>query len=319
MPESDLELVVTGTESVAKGILGITLASPDGAELPAWTPGAHIDLRFTSRGTEFVRQYSLCGRPEDRRQWQIAVLHVPDGRGGSIHIHEAFAEGSAVRVAGPRNTFTLVPAGSYLFIAGGIGITPVLPMIREAAATGADWRLVYCGRSVDSMAFIDDVLALGSEKVLVQASGVAGRADLAAHIDRADPEAEVYCCGPAPMLDAVEEHCASRPTNRLHTERFSRRQDAQEGEATAFEVEFARSGVAVTVPADRSILDMAEEAGVDIESSCQEGICGTCETAVVAGVPDHRDEVLSEEERAGGRTMMVCVSRSCSARLVLDA
>lgn len=319
MPERDLELVVTGTELVAKGVLRVTLASQDGVDLPVWRPGAHIDLHFASRGVEYVRQYSLCGRTTDRRHWQVAVLLVPDGRGGSVHIHDAFAEGDTVRVTGPRNNFPLVSARRYLFIAGGIGITPMLPMIAEVAASGGDWRLAYCGRSIDSMAFVDDVVSLGADRVLLQPSDTLGRADLGALIAQADPETVIYCCGPESMLRTVDESCAFWSPGRVHVERFSRREDGEQSAVTVFEVEFARSGVAVTVPLERSILDMAEEFGVDIDSSCQDGVCGTCETKVISGTPDHRDEVLSQKERAAGQTMMVCVSRSCSARLVLDA
>jgi len=319
MAEHDLELVVTRTELVAKGVMLLDLASPGRDELPAWDPGAHIDLRFASRGTEYVRQYSLCGRPTDRRTWTVAVLLVPEGRGGSACIHEAFAEGRTVKVTGPRNTFPLTQASHYLFIAGGIGITPLLPMVREVASAGRDWRLVYCGRSVDSMAFVEDVLALGEDRVLIHESDLRGQADLAALVAEAHPEAAVYCCGPEPMLQAVADASRTRPPEQVRFERFARRSTDEERTATEFEVEFARSGITVTVPADRSILEMAEELGVDIDSSCQEGVCGTCETGVLSGTPDHRDEVLTGKERAAGRSMMVCVSRSCSARLVLDA
>lgn len=319
MPERDLELVVTGIDPVAKGIVRLTLAHHDGAELPAWDPGAHIDLHFVSRGVAYVRQYSLCGQTTDRHHWQVAVLLVPDGRGGSARIHDSFAEGDTVRVTGPRNNFLLVPAQHYLFIAGGIGITPILPMITDVCASGGDWRLVYCGRSADSMAFIDDVVAFGADRVLLQPSDIHGRADLTALIAHTHPATEIYCCGPESMLCTVDENCASRSPDRVHVERFARREYGLDRRDTAFEVEFARSGVTVTVPADRSILDMAEEAGVDIDSSCQEGVCGTCETKVVSGTPDHRDEVLTADEHAADQTMMVCVSRSCSARLVLDA
>ncbi|MFI5611692.1 PDR/VanB family oxidoreductase [Amycolatopsis sp. NPDC051903] len=319
MPERELELVVTAAEPVAKGILRLTLADRDGARLPPWTPGAHIDLRFTSRGQEYVRQYSLCGQAADRYEWQVAVLLVADGRGGSAHIHEAFTEGTSVRVSGPRNNFPLVPARDYLFIAGGIGITPILPMIAEVATSDAGWRLVYCGRSADSMAFIDEIVALGPDRVRLHADDTHGRADLAALVAEAGSETVLYCCGPESMLQAIDEHCGSWPGDRVRTERFSRRTDLEEPVTTEFEVEFARSGVVAMVPADRSVLEVAEELGVDIESSCQEGICGSCETKVLSGTPDHRDEVLSERERAAGQSMMVCVSRSCTPRLVLDA
>jgi ferredoxin-NADP reductase len=319
MPDRDLKLVVARMEPVATGVLRLTLAHRDGAELPAWEPGAHIELHFVSRGMDYVRQYSLCGRSSDRHFWQIAVLLVSGGRGGSAHIHEVFSEGDTVRVTGPRNNFPLVPARSYLFIAGGIGITPTLSMIAAVAASGGDWRLVYCGRSASSMAFINDVAAFGADRVRLHESDTQGRADLVALLGQVDPTTVVYCCGPESMLRTVEDNTASWSSGRVHMERFSPSETMPEETNTTFEVEFARSGLVLTVPADRSILDMAEEAGIDIESSCAEGVCGTCETKVISGRPDHRDSVLSAKERAAGQTMMVCVSRSCSGRLVLDA
>lgn len=319
MSERDFELVVARKDLVAAGVVRLTLARKDGVELPPWDPGAHIDLRFASKGVDYVRQYSLCGEVADRQHWQVAVRRAADGRGGSAHIHDAFAEGDTIHVSAPRNNFPLTQAKRYLFIAGGIGITPILPMIAQVSAADADWRLVYCGRSADSMAFIDDVLAIGGGKVSLHESDLRGQFDLAALIGQADPETVLYCCGPEPMLSSIDEICASWPAERVHYERFSRREDGSAEVDTAFEVEFARSKLVVTVPPDRSILDIAEENGVEIDSSCQEGVCGSCETRVLCGTPDHRDSVLSEKERAAGQTMMVCVSRSCSARLVLDA
>ncbi|MBS1694200.1 MAG: oxidoreductase [Actinobacteria bacterium] len=314
-----LDLVVTAAEPVAKGVVRLTLSQRDGGQLPPWTPGAHIDLHFTSGGVTRVRQYSLCGDIADRRQWQVAVLLVAAGRGGSAHIHETFAEGRSVRVTGPRNNFPLVAAPSYLFVAGGIGITPILPMIAWAESTGTPWRLVYCGRSADSMAYLDEVAALGADRVRIQPSDTMGRADLGTLIGQADSTTAVYCCGPESMVGEVERAGETRPSGMVHVERFARREGMVDRADTAFEVEFAKSGVLVTVPADRSILEVAEDAGIDIDSSCQEGVCGTCETAVLSGVPDHRDDVLSPGERGACTTIIVCVSRSCSARLVLDA
>jgi ferredoxin-NADP reductase len=319
MPDNELELVVTAAELVAKGVLRLTMTHRDGEELPTWTPGAHVDLHFDSKGVQFVRQYSLCGDVADRRQWQVAVLLVSDGRGGSVQIHETFAEGRTVRVTGPRNNFPLTPANSYLFVAGGIGITPILPMIAEATATGSPWRLVYCGRSADSMAYLDEVTTLGGDRVHIQSSDTMGRADLSELIRQVDDTTAVYCCGPESMVGEVERLSESRPVGAIHVERFARREVESDHLDTAFEVEFAQSGVVVTVPTDRSILDVAEDAGIDIDSSCQEGVCGTCETAVLSGVPDHRDEVLTSGERSACNTIIVCVSRSCSGRLVLDA
>ncbi|RDV00680.1 oxidoreductase [Trinickia dinghuensis] len=319
MSERDFELVIARKDVVAAGVVRLTFTRKDGAELPSWEPGAHIDLRFASKGAEYVRQYSLCGQIADRRQWQVAVRLAPDSRGGSAHIHEALAVGDTVDVTGPRNNFPLVTARHYTFIAGGIGITPILPMIVDVCASGADWSLLYCGRSADSMPFAEEVLALGAGKVSLHTSDTRGEADLPALIARMHPETVLYCCGPESMLRTIDEQCSTWSEDRVHVERFSRREDRAEGAGTAFEVEFARSGVVVTVPADRSILEMAEENGVDIDSSCQEGVCGSCETKVLSGIPDHRCSVLSDKERAAGQTMMVCVSRSCSGRLVLDA
>ncbi|MFP3505743.1 PDR/VanB family oxidoreductase [Burkholderia sp. SIMBA_062] len=319
MSECDFELVITRKEVVADGIHCLTFARKDGAELPSWEPGAHVDLHFASNGAEYVRQYSLCGPIEDRRHWQVAVRRAVDGRGGSAHIHDAFAEGDTIRVSAPRNNFPLVAATRYLFVAGGIGITPIRPMIADVSARGADWRLVYCGRSRKSMAFVDSLLAFGGGRVQVHESDARGRFNLAALIKAADPQTVLYCCGPEPMLASIDEHCASWPPERVHYEQFSARAYGSTDANTEFEVEFVRSGLVVSVPADRSILDIAGEHGVNIASSCEEGVCGSCETKVISGTPDHRDSVLSAKERAADKTMMVCVSRSCSARLVLDA
>lgn len=319
MSERDFQLVIVRKDLVADGVVRLTLMRKDGAELPAWEPGAHIDLRFNSSGVEYVRQYSLCGSVTDKYRWEVAVRLVRDGRGGSAHIHGAFAEGDTVQVTGPRNNFPLMQARHYLFIAGGIGITPILPMIDHAHKSGADWRLLYCGRSVDSMPFTQEILTFGADRIVLHESDSRGDADLPALIAQAHPEAAIYCCGPEPMLRAVEDGGPTWSGDRVHIERFSLREDVSVRTDTEFEVEFARTGVVLTVPVGRSILDVAEENGVDIESSCQEGLCGTCETRVISGTPDHRDSVLSDEERAASQTMMVCVSRSCSARLVLDA
>ncbi|MGW4336010.1 PDR/VanB family oxidoreductase [Rhodococcus koreensis] len=319
MSDNDHHLVIGRIDLVAKGVRQLTLTHPDGDELPAWTPGAHVDLHFSSAGDDFTRQYSLCGQTSDSHRWQVAVLHVPGGRGGSAYIHDNLCEGHTLRVTGPRNNFPLAPASNYLFVAGGIGITPMLPMIAEAEAAGADWRLIYCGRSADTMAFLDEVGGFGADRVVIQPSETHGRVDLAELIAHTDPATHIYCCGPEAMLNAIEDSCGSWPPAQVHMERFSKREDNLHQSSSAFEVEFARSGIAATVPADRSILEIAEEAGIDVESSCQEGVCGSCETAVLAGTPDHRDEVLTDDERAAGKTMMICVSRACSGRLVLDA
>jgi ferredoxin-NADP reductase len=307
------ELVVTESTTVADGVVSLLLEHPDGEELPAWTPGAHVDLLL---GPELVRQYSLCGAPGDRGRFRVGVLLDASGRGGSRYVHERLTPGARLPVRGPRNHFPLVAADRYLFVAGGIGVTPILPMVAEAEASGADWSLHYGGRRRASMAFLDELAPYG-DKVVLRPEDECGLLDLAAILQpRADTA--VYACGPEGLLQAVEERCAAWPPGSLHVERFAAKPVADGAATTSFEVVCQRTGITVTVPEDRSILDVVLDAGVNALSSCQEGVCGTCETPVVEGSPDHRDSLLTDEEKAEGDYMMICVSRSHSARLVLD-
>ncbi|MEV6174560.1 PDR/VanB family oxidoreductase [Streptomyces sp. NPDC051954] len=307
----EAELVVDRTESAADGVLALTLRHPFGEELPAWAPGAHIDVAL---GPELERQYSLCGDPADRSAWRIAVLREPDGRGGSAYVHGQLGPGDKVRVRGPRNHFALAPAPRYRFIAGGIGITPVLPMLAAAQAAGAEWTLLYGGRSRRSMAFVEELRRYG-DRVIVAPQDEAGLLDLAPVCDDLPEGTLVYCCGPGPLLDAVEERC---PAGVLHVERFSPKERQRTGEDGEFEVVLRQSGRTLTVPPDASVLDTVRAAGVEVLYSCGEGTCGTCETDVIEGTPDHRDSVLTDEEREAGETMLICVSRCRGKRLVLD-
>ncbi|MFD5648709.1 PDR/VanB family oxidoreductase [Streptomyces sp. NPDC127039] len=313
--ETALGLRVVRKEVVAEGVVRLTLAHPDGEPLPVSAPGAHIDLVV---GEGVVRQYSLCGAPEDRSVFQVAVLREPAGRGGSRYVHDTLAEGDLVQVRGPRNHFALVDAPRYLFVAGGIGVTPMLPMIAEADRRGADWRLVHGGRSRSTMAFSTQLAHSHPDRVDLVPQDEAGLIDLTALLGSPRPDTAVYCCGPEPLLSAVERLCDAWPRGALHVERFVPKPHDGQATASAFDVELARSGKTLTVPADRSLLDAIEEAGVPVLSSCREGTCGTCETGVLDGRPDHRDSLLTEEERAAGDVMFPCVSRSHSRRLVLD-
>ncbi|MEU8217124.1 PDR/VanB family oxidoreductase [Micromonospora taraxaci] len=308
-----VELVVTRRDQVATEVVAISLGRPDGADLPDWTPGAHIDLEL---GAGLTRQYSLCGDPADRSVLRIAVQREPDGRGGSRLAHERLTVGATVRVRGPRNTFRLVAARRYLFVAGGIGITPIAPMVAAADAAGADWRLVYGGRSRATMAFATTLRKRYGDRVNLCPQDETGLLDLAGLLGRPDDRL-VYCCGPEPLLEAVEERCLGWPPGRLHVERFTPLA-ATGGEETTIEVELVLSGRTVTVPPGTPILQAVEEAGVPVLSSCREGTCGTCETPVLDGVPDHRDSLLTAQERAAGDTMMICVSRARTPRLVLE-
>lgn len=306
----EAELVVDRRESAADGVLALTLRHPLGEQLPAWEPGAHIDVVL---GPELERQYSLCGDPADRSAWRIAVLREPDGRGGSAYVHGQLGLGDKVRVRGPRNHFALKPAPRYRFVAGGIGITPILPMLAAAEAAGAEWTLLYGGRTRDSMAFTEELGQYG-DRVTFAPQDETGLLDLDSEVGRLAEGTLVYCCGPGALLDAVEAVC---PGGALHVERFAPK-DRQGGDDSEFEVVLQRSGRTLTVPVEVSVLDTVRGAGVEVLFSCTEGTCGTCETDVLEGTPDHRDSVLSDEEREAGETMLICASRCRGPRLVLD-
>jgi ferredoxin-NADP reductase len=318
--EVEADLVVIDASRVADGVVALVLADPTGARLPAWTPGAHIDLVLEgtdSTGGALRRQYSLCGSPSDEGTWRVGVLRAPDSRGGSIQVHQRLTPGTIVRTRGPRNHFPLVSSPAYLFIAGGIGITPLLPMIAEAEATGADWSLLYGGRERASMAFLDELAGYG-DRVTIAPQDEAGMLDLEPLLGRPRPDTLVYCCGPEGLLAAVEKHCGSWPDGTLHLERFSARPQEDAGAGAAFELVLQRSGRTLLVPPEKSVFQVCKEAGVSVLGSCLEGVCGTCETEVVDGDVDHRDSILNEEERASNEYMMICVSRCRSARLTLD-
>ncbi|MET9101380.1 PDR/VanB family oxidoreductase [Streptomyces antibioticus] len=291
-----LRLRVAARETPADGVVRLRL---EGRDLPRWEPGAHIDVVLPSG---LVRQYSLCGDPADSGSYTIAARLVADGRGGSREVHEEVREGTEVEVRGPRNRFPLVAAPSYLFVAGGIGITPILPMLR-ALPEGADWRLVYAGRTRASMPFLAEVEALGGERVTV----VEGRPDSGALPGELPEGTAVYCCGPEGLMAAVAERF---PAVRI--ERFGARAAA----GGAFEVELRRTGRVVTVPADSSVLSAVRAELPGTLYSCEQGFCGTCQQRVIEGEVDHRDELLTDDERAD--SMLICVSRAHTERLVLD-
>lgn len=313
----DLTVRVHSMTWEADGVLSLVLVDPQGRVLPAWEAGAHLDLDLPGGA---IRQYSLCGDPRDTGRYRIAVLREPVGRGGSALVHTSLRPGELVTIRGPRNHFGLEPCTRYLFIAGGIGITPILAMVREAERAGADWRLLYGGRSRASMAFTAELAAYGDKVVLAPQDEI-GLLPLNDWLGVPEPGTRVYCCGPEALLAAVEQLCRAHwPTDSLHVERFAPKPtgDVAAGEEQAFEVVCQTSGVRVHVKPDCSLLETLRQAGLEVPSSCEEGICGTCETGVLEGVPDHRDSILSDAERAEGRTMFICVGRSLSPRLVLD-
>jgi cytochrome P450/ferredoxin-NADP reductase len=301
-------------ETVAEGVAALTLADIDGQPLPRWEPGAHVDLIIDGVAT---RQYSLCGDPADQHAWRLGILRDPNGTGGSLYVHDNLQEGDIVRVRGPRNNFPLAASPRYLFIAGGIGITPMLPMIRAAEAAGSEWKLVYGGRQRSSMAFLDELASHG-DRVVVWPQDESGFLPLDQLLGEPQPDTLIYCCGPEPLLNAVERGSVGWPKRALHVERFVAKPLTEPVLTEAFDVHLAQSGITLTVPPDRSILSVVEEAGIGVLSSCGEGTCGTCETPVLDGVPDHRDSVLDADQREAGDCMMICVSRSCTSRLVLS-
>ncbi|MGY1643390.1 PDR/VanB family oxidoreductase [Geodermatophilus sp. SYSU D00703] len=317
--EFEADVRVEEKREVAEGVVTLGLRAVGDSPLPPWTPGSHADLLLEDAALAGAptRQYSLCGDPADSHLWRFGVLNEPESRGTSRHVHERLQVGDVLRVRGPRNNFPLVDSPRYLFIAGGIGITPILPMIRAAEAADADWELVYGGRRRASMAFLDELAQYG-DRVSIRPQDEVGLLDLDALLGEPRADTRVYCCGPEPLLAAVGERCAAWPAGTLHVERFAAKPLTEPVRSETFEVVLEQSELTLPVPPERSILEVVEEAGVGVLSSCAEGTCGTCETGVLDGVPDHRDSVLSDEERAANDCMMICVSRSTTPRLVLD-
>jgi ferredoxin-NADP reductase len=312
MPEP---LLVRSLSVESDGVLAVELVDPEGRELPSWEPGAHLDVHLRDG---LSRQFSLSGDPHDRFRYRLGVLRETSGRGGSAYVHDVLRPGDHVGYVGPRNHFRLEPSPAYAFVAGGIGITPILPMLARAEAEGAAWTLVYGGRTAASMAFTSQVLAYG-ERVTLHPQDSHGLLDLDVLLGTPREGTLVYCCGPEPLLRAVEERMSGWPADSLHVERFAApAQPARDvAREHAVEVVLAESGITVTVGPGTSILQAVLDAGVDVLHDCQEGICGSCETKVIEGEVDHRDYVLTAREKEAGECMMLCVSRACGRRLVL--
>lgn len=308
MARNPVKLRIRAAQAVADEIVAVELESMAGLDLPAWEPGAHIEVRLPSG---LVRHYSLCGDVDDRSTYRIGVLRESAGRGGSREFHEIARTGAVLEVRPPKNNFALEPVAEYLFLAGGIGITPIIPMIQRAEVP---WRLVYGGRSRSHMAFLDE---LPADRVRVFADDVEGRPDLATEIATVGQHGLVYACGPAPMLDLVTDLCARQGrSDRLRLERFS--VAAVDTEGAPFEVELARTGVTIPVASDETILRAMRARAIPAPFSCENGYCGTCEAVVLDGSPQHRDTYLTDEEKAESFTLMICVSRCTGPRLVLD-
>ena len=312
-----LTLTVIDRQVVAhdENVVALTLRSADRSPLPPWHPGAHLDIHLPSGR---VRQYSLCGDPTVRTEYRIAVRRIPDGGGGSIEVHDGLPVGSTVSTGGPRNAFPLSvpghgsPAQRLRFIAGGIGITPILPMLGMAERLGVDWSMIYVGRSADSIPFLDEVRRFG-DRITIRTDDVDGLPTADDLLGECPSGTTVYVCGPADMLTAVRTRLIGRGDVELHFERFAAAPvtDGEPFTAVAGQSE-------IRVAADETLLAALRRSGINPPYSCQQGFCGTCRTRVLNGVVQHRDTLLTAPERENG-TMLICVSRAAAGEcLTLD-
>ncbi|MBU6438890.1 MAG: oxidoreductase [Betaproteobacteria bacterium] len=323
--QTGIEVEVRGLRALARDVLEFELARVDGAPLEPAVPGAHVDLVVDPpTGGAQLRQYSITNAGTQARldSYRIAVARAADGRGGSAWLHDTVRRGTRLRMGSARHLFSLADAARpALFIAGGIGITPLLAMARAAAAAGADWRLVYLVRSEERAAYLDELLELDAGRVSLHVSGpLERRLDLAALLRRLDDGTHVYCCGPQGLMQAVRELGAGRPPGTLHFESFGAAADASAAPAPdrGFELRLARSGLHARVPPGSSVLEVIEQLGIAHPSSCREGICGSCELRVLDGACDHRDQILEAHERGDGGRFFPCVSRCTGDSLTLD-
>ena len=322
-PPADVDrrfpLVVADRRIVARDqdVIALTLTSPGGAALPRWHPGAHLDVHLPSGR---VRQYSLCGDPGVPDAYRIAVRRIPAGGGGSVEVHDALAPGATITTSGPRNAFPLTvpgygsPAQRFRFIAGGIGITPILPMLARAERLGVPWSMVYTGRSRDTLPFLEELTRFG-DRIEIRTDDVAGLPTAAELLGDCPDGTTVYSCGPAPVLTALRVALAGRDDVELHFERFAAPPVV---DGTAFWATVASTGRSVRVGAAETLLAALNRDGVHAPYSCQQGFCGTCRTRVLAGAVEHRDTLLTDPERDAGM-MLTCVSRAGDhADLLLD-
>lgn len=296
-------------------VVELRLGALEDESLPRWTPGSHVDLVLPSG---LIRQYSLCGELDDP-SFTVAVLREAASRGGSAEVHDRIAAGDTLIMRGPRNHFPLVDAEHYVFIAGGIGITPLLAMARAVSSDGGSWEFHYGGRTRTGMAYLDSLATLANDTVTVYPQDEVGLIPITAILEAAPRSTAVYTCGPEPLLLAVEQQGAAAGLP-VHLERFgpSSAPAVPSGEDSEFTVTLQRSARTLPVPVGTRLIDVVREVLPMVPFSCEEGYCGSCETVVLEGVPDHRDSVLSDDERESNTCMMICVGRSKTPQLVLD-
>ena len=319
LPGSErLQLDVTDVQAEARDVVSIELRAKGGGTLPPFEPGAHLEVDLPNG---MVRHYSLVNDSRERDRYVIGVGRVAGSRGGSVFVHQSVRRGMLLSVSAPRNNFRLDPrATSFLFIAGGIGITPIMSMIRACEVDAKPWRLVYATRNGPRTAFYERLREHGPRVQFHFDDQRGAMLDVAHCLSDVKSGEHVYCCGPQALMESVRTHSAPLPAETVHFEYFTAPAEAAKGAAVAgeFEVELRSSGRRFGVPPDKSILEVLEAGGLQLPFSCREGLCGTCLTAVCEGVPEHRDYVLSQAERDAGQSMTICVSRSKSPLLVLD-
>jgi ferredoxin-NADP reductase len=315
MNQHPLNLRVTRYAAEAKDVALIELRADDGRALPLFSAGAHLEILVAG---DLPRHYSLLNAPDERDRYLIGVGLAPDSRGGSRFMHQQLRLGDTLACSLPRNHFGLDEhLQRYCLVAGGIGITPILAMLRWCQAHDKDWRLVYSARNRQRAAFYETLRALDPARVQLHFDDEAGgRLDTAQLLDTLRDDEHLYACGPAPMLDALQAAAGPR-AERLHIERFSAAPASTEGDS-GFTVHLNLSDRSIWVAPQQSILEALEAHGIELPFSCRAGICGSCQTRVCAGVPDHRDLILSDADRAAGQSLMICVSRALGDSLVLD-
>ncbi len=318
---SELCLRVVGVRAEARDVMRLELADPDGRLLPSFEPGAHIVLKLPNG---IARSYSLLNDCRERDRYVLGVGRSETSRGGSAYVHAELRNGAEIRCDAPANNFRLRDdAGHYVFIAGGIGITPILSMIRWCEAMARSWQLAYAVRNRSRIAFYEELAGYG-DKVRFHCDDEHGGPLPVAHcMAGLAQHSQVYCCGPAPLMQAVKDCGAGLPEDALHFEWFSAPSQVPATAAdvpagSGFWIDLARSGRSFFVPETQTILEVLENNGHEVPFSCREGVCGTCETAVCGGEPDHRDYIYPESQRPALRSMLVCVSRAHSDRLALD-
>ncbi|EJM22907.1 flavodoxin reductase family protein [Pseudomonas sp. GM21] len=315
-----IDVQITRKQREADGIYSFELAAVDRSVLPPFSAGSHIDVHLPNG---LVRQYSLCNHPEERHRYQIGVLLDPNSRGGSKGMHEVVKEGSTLRISEPRNLFPLEHEAAYSFLfAGGIGITPILCMAERLANAGKAFELHYCGRSASGMAFVERLRESGFATCVHfhRDDGESiQRLNTARVLANADPSHHLYVCGPTGFMEHVLGTAREQGWQdaQLHREYFAAAPTGA-ADSDSFEIQLASSGLRLRVPADRSVADVLLDAGVDVPLSCEQGICGTCITRVLEGVPDHRDMFMTDAEHARNDQFTPCCSRAKSALLVLD-